>query len=139
VKNCREEEKNFELPRRKWHSALLIQVPPGRASWVVRTRVKLRIPPHLLEAPSGPPRFIYIYIYIYIYVSLCFIIFLFFLSNSFFSHFFLLYNLFLWTIKYFLHILLYFSVVKLILVIYPLNFILKMMNNIRDIIWHAIF
>jgi hypothetical protein len=32
-----------------------------------------------------------------------------------------------------LHVLLYFSVFKLVLVIYPIKFILKMTNNIRDI------
>jgi len=32
-----------------------------------------------------------------------------------------------------MHVLLYFSVVKLILIIYPIKFILKMTNNIKNI------
>jgi hypothetical protein len=67
----------------------------------------------------------------YIYVFLHYFL-IYFIPNS-FSHIFLLNNLFLWTIKYYLRVLLSFLVIKLNLVIYPLNFILKIVNNIRDI------
>jgi hypothetical protein len=72
---------------------------------------------------SGRAMNIYIFLHYFLIYSI---------SNS-FSHIFLLNNLFLWTIKYYLRVLLSFLVVKLILVIYPLNFILNLVNNIRDI------
>jgi len=59
------------------------------------------------------------------------------ISNS-FSLIFILYSLFLWAIKHSLRVLLYFPVVKLILVIYPIKFILKMTNNIQDITFHTL-
>jgi hypothetical protein len=72
---------------------------------------------------SGRAMYIYIFLHYFLIYSI---------SNS-FSHIFFLNNLFLWTIKHSLRILLSFLVVKLILVIYQLNFILKMVNNTQDI------
>jgi len=71
---------------------------------------------------SGHAMYIYIFLHYFLIYSI---------SNS-FSHIFLLNNLFLWTIKHSLRVLLSFLVAKLNLVIYPLNFILKIVNNIQD-------
>jgi hypothetical protein len=129
VKNSREKRDEIRSCRKKWAFC------PLKAS-LVRTRIGFRpdvrpladvcprraVRMATIQGPDAP----------LIYILLCIIFFFYSVSNS-FSHFFLLYNLFLWTIKYSLRVLLYFLVFKLIFVIYPLNFILKIMNNIRDI------
>jgi hypothetical protein len=88
-------------------------LPSRRASTCGRAHMKGRPDAHNIASGRA------MYIYIFLHYSLIYSI-----SNS-FSHIFLLNNLFLWTIKHSLHILLSFLVVKLILVIYPLNLFLK--------------